>query len=335
MIPRIAITPGEPAGVGPELLLQLAASRSPEGRAAARWIAVADPALLAERARVHASSLVIREDDGAACVDEPGVLTVAPTALGASSRPGELDPRNARYVLDCLDLAIDGCLGGRFDALATGPVHKAVIADSGVPFTGHTEYLATRTGARDVLMVLAADALRVALVTTHLPLAKVAAQITTERVARSLELLIEGLRTRFGIAAPRILVAGLNPHAGEGGHLGREEIEVIGPVCEAARARGESVLGPLPADTLFTPSQLAGADGVLAMYHDQGLPVLKHVGFGRAINVTFGLPIVRSSVDHGTALDLAGSGRADPGSFAAAIEAAVAMAGRRHEAEPR
>jgi 4-hydroxythreonine-4-phosphate dehydrogenase len=326
MTARIAITTGEPAGIGPELVVRLA-----QRSRAARWFAVGDPELLRERAAALGVPLAVVDADDPAVEDAPGTVRVVPAALRAPVEAGVLEPANAAYVLETLDLAIDGCLARRFDAMVTAPVHKAVIAGTGVPFTGHTEYLAERTGTEDVLMVLAAGSLRVALVTTHLPLAEVPAAITAPRVARTLELLREGLATRYGIARPRILVAGLNPHAGEDGLLGREELDVIGPVCEAARAAGVDVVGPLPADTLFTPPRLAEADGVLAMYHDQGLPVLKHAGFGKAVNVTFGLPIIRTSVDHGTALDIAGTGRADAGSLLAALEAAEAMAAGSRE----
>ena len=327
MTARLAITPGEPAGIGPELVVQLA-----QRPRAASWVAVADPALLRARAAHLGLDLELLPDEASGPgTDAPGTLRVRPVALARPSEPGRPDPANAAYVLATLDAAVDGCLAGDFDALVTGPVHKAVIAGSGVPFTGHTEYLAARTGAPAVLMVLVADALRVALVTTHVSLAEVPSRITAARVRSTLELFLAGLSERFGIERPRVLVAGLNPHAGEDGLLGREEIEVIYPVCEAVRAAGANVVGPLPADTLFTPDRLAGADGVLAMYHDQGLPVLKHAGFGRAVNVTFGLPIVRTSVDHGTALDIAGTGRADAGSLAEALAAAETMALRSRE----
>jgi 4-hydroxythreonine-4-phosphate dehydrogenase len=228
-------------------------------------------------------------------------------------------------VLDTLDRAIDGCLGGAFDAMVTAPVHKGIINDAGFAFTGHTEYLEVRTGAPQVVMMLAGGGLRVALATTHLALADVPRAINREGLARVLRVLDADLRARFGIARPRIVVAGLNPHSGESGHLGREEIEVIGPVLEALRAQGLDLIGPLPADTLFNPAQLKGVDAVLAMYHDQGLPVLKYASFGQGVNITLGLPIVRTSVDHGTALDLAGSGRADASSLAEAIDVALAM----------
>ncbi|HSG89276.1 MAG TPA: 4-hydroxythreonine-4-phosphate dehydrogenase PdxA [Pseudomonadales bacterium] len=327
MSARLVITAGEPAGIGPELLARLA-----QVAHATRWVVATDAGLLAERASATGVDLRLQPfdpaDDGP---DKPGTLRVLHVPLAVPSKAGVLDARNAPHVLTLLERAVDGCLDGTFDAMVTAPVHKGVIADAGTPFTGHTEFLAQRTHARAVLMVLTADRLRVALVTTHLPLAQVPAAITRPRVTGALELLIDGLRERYGIDAPRILVAGLNPHAGEGGHLGREEIDVITPVCERFRERGIDVRGPLPADTLFTPDRLADADAVLAMYHDQGLPVLKHAGFGRAVNVTFGLPIIRTSVDHGTALDIAGTGRADAGSLLAAIEAAEQMALRRRE----
>jgi len=246
--------------------------------------------------------------------------------LAAPVEPGRLETPNARYVLTTLATACDGCLDGRYAAMVTAPVHKGIINDAGLPFSGHTEFLAERCGAEPVMM-LAAPGLRVALATTHLPLAAVPAAITRERLTRVLTILADGLRTRFHLPHPRILVCGLNPHAGEGGHLGHEEQKVIGPVLDGLRDRGLDLIGPLPADTAFVPRQLAAADAVLAMYHDQGLPVLKHLGFGRAVNVTLGLPIIRSSVDHGTALDLAGTGRIDVGSLEAALALALEMAG--------
>jgi 4-hydroxythreonine-4-phosphate dehydrogenase len=309
----LAVTPGEPAGIGPDLVVALAQAQRPEP-----WIAIGDRGLLERRARRLGMPLTTDADvhcpSGA-----PGALTVRHVPLAAEETPGVLNPANAGYVLRTLELAADGCLDGTYSGVVTGPVQKSVINDAGMPFSGHTEYFCERAGADDVLMLLVADNLRVALVTTHLALAAVPAAITAAAVARKLSLLLTGLRQRFDIAEPRVLVAGLNPHAGEGGHLGREEIDVIAPVCESFRAAGERVLGPLPADTLFTPRWLADADAVLAMYHDQGLPVLKHVGFGHAVNVTLGLPFVRTSVDHGTALDIAGSGTADTGSLRAAL----------------
>jgi 4-hydroxythreonine-4-phosphate dehydrogenase len=246
--------------------------------------------------------------------------------LAAPRVAGKLDPRNSRYVLAVLDRAIQGCLAGEYDAMVTAPVQKSVINDAGIPFTGHTEYLAERCGGARVVMMLVGGGLRVALATTHLPLAEVPRAITKQGLIDVLKVVDSDLRKRFKIPAPRILVAGLNPHSGESGHLGREEIEVITPAIEAARAAGINARGPIPADTLFVPERLREADCALALYHDQGLPVLKYASFGRGVNVTLGLPFVRTSVDHGTALDLAGTGRADPGSLIEAIELALELA---------
>jgi 4-hydroxythreonine-4-phosphate dehydrogenase len=321
----LALTPGEPAGIGPELLAGLAARGG-----AARLVAIADPELLAARAAGLGLALRILPPDAA---DAPaGTLRVQPVPLAAPSAPGRLDTRNAAYVLETLRQAVAGCLDGRFAGLVTGPVHKGVINEAGVPFSGHTGFLAEATGTPRVVMMLATPGLRVALATTHLPLAAVPGAIRAEPLTATLRILHGALRERFGIADPHILVAGLNPHAGEGGHLGREEIEVIEPCLARLRAEGMRLDGPLPADTLFTPARLKDADAVLAMYHDQGLPVLKYAGFGHAVNITLGLPIVRTSVDHGTALDLAGTGRADDGSLRFAIETATLMAGTEHAA---
>ena len=317
----LALTTGEPAGIGPDLAIMWAQ----DARDVA-VVALADPALLVERARQLGLTLKT--------VSYPGVVTCAAGELSVESIrvardvvAGQLDIANVPYVIDTLATATDGCLEGRFAGLITGPVQKSIVNDAGVSFSGHTEFLAERCSCATVVMLLVAGSLRVALATTHVPLADVPGLITRERLTRVLNVLLNDLTLRFGIAQPRVLVAGLNPHAGEGGHLGREEIEVIAPVCEAFAARG--VVGPLPADTLFTQRLLAGADAVLAMYHDQGLPVLKHVGFGSAVNVTLGLPIVRTSVDHGTALDLAGRGGVDAGSFIAAVELAAKLAAKR------
>ena len=255
-----------------------------------------------------------------------GSLYVWDTALAAAVVPGELNKANAAYVLHTLTRAGQGCLDGHFAGMITAPVHKGVINEAGIAFSGHTEFLAELTHTEQVVMMLATHGLRVALVTTHLPLKDVAAAITPERLSRVTRILAHDLRTKFGIAQPRILVCGLNPHAGEGGHLGREEIEVIEPALQQLRGEGIDLIGPLPADTLFTPKHLEHCDAVLAMYHDQGLPVLKYEGFGAAVNVTLGLPIIRTSVDHGTALDLAGSGRIDSGSLQVALQTAYQMA---------
>ena len=322
-MPRLLLTPGEPAGIGPDLTVSLA--QQPLDAALA---AVGDPDLLLARARQLGLPLRIRIlDPGAAPQPhQAGELQVLRVPLDDAVTPGRLDPRNAAYVLETLRLAATQVLAGAADALVTAPVQKSVINDAGIPFTGHTEFLAALCHAPTPVMMLVAGQLRVALATTHLPLREVPAAISRDGLEAVLRVLHRDLRRCFGIAAPRILVCGLNPHAGEGGHLGREEIEVIGPVLDALRAEGMRLIGPLPADTLFTPRQLAEGDAVLAMYHDQGLPVLKHAGFGEAVNVTLGLPIIRTSVDHGTALDLAGSGRAEAGSLEAAVRLALELA---------
>ena len=323
-VARIALTAGEPAGIGPDLVLDLARSDWP-----VELVVLADRELLLQRAAQLGHSIQIE----ACAPGEParrsraGQLRVLNQPLAVPPVPGQPDSRNARAVLASLDRACDGCLAGEFAAMVTGPLNKAVINDGGVAFSGHTEYLAARCQADQPVMLLVADDLRVALVTTHLALRDVPAQITTQRVVRVAHTLAHGLRRGFGFPRPRIMVLGLNPHAGESGHLGREEIEVIEPACRSLREAGLEIIGPLPADTAFTPPQLARADAVLAMYHDQGLTVLKHRGFGHAVNVTLGLPIIRTSVDHGTAVELAGSGRADSGSFFAAVELAVRMSG--------
>lgn len=326
----IAITTGEPAGVGPELCVMLAAQR----RWPLRLVLVGDRDLLAARAGALGPHVALRDYDAAAGKRQPlpGTIEVLHLPLAAPCHPGTLDASNARYVLSLLDRAIAGCMSGEFAAMVTAPVHKGIINDAGIAFTGHTEYLAEKTATPRVVMLLAAATnagpLRVALATTHLALKDVPTVITRESLAQTLRIVDADLRRRFGIAAPRILVAGLNPHAGEGGHLGHEEIDVIAPVLDQLRGEGLDLIGPLPADTLFTPAQLARGDCVLAMYHDQGLPVLKYAGFGHGVNITLGLPLIRTSVDHGTALDLAGSGKADPGSLVVAVDAAVEMAAR-------
>ncbi|SMF52286.1 4-hydroxythreonine-4-phosphate dehydrogenase PdxA [Pseudogulbenkiania subflava] len=320
--PVIAITAGEPAGIGPELVLRLA-----EAPGASRRVVIADRTLLAERARLLGLALTLA-DYRRETAPTPGTLEVLHVPLAAPSRPGVLDAANGRYVLATLDAAIAGCVSGEFAAMVTAPVHKGVINDAGVPFSGHTEYLAEQTRTPRVVMMLVGGGMRVALATTHLPLRAVPDALTPALLTEVLQILHADLVGKFGIAAPRILVAGLNPHAGEGGHLGREEIEVIEPVLATLRAGGMNLIGPLPADTLFNPDKLTQADAVLAMYHDQGLPVLKHASFGQGVNVTLGLPIIRTSVDHGTALDLAGSGRADPGSLFEALALAETLAAR-------
>ena len=317
--PRLIVTSGEPAGIGPDLCLQIA-----QRDWTCELIVAADADLLQERAqRLQLPLRIERHDLPQNVPARAGILRVLHHPVTAAVRAGQLDVANARYVLGLLDLAADGCLRGDFDAMVTAPVQKSIINDAGIPFSGHTEYLAERTGAPLPVMMLACPTLRVALVTTHLPLNAVSAAITPALLEQVLRILDHDLRRRFHLAAPRILVCGLNPHAGESGHLGREEIEVISPVLTALRREGLQLIGPVPADTAFTPHQLQQADAVLAMYHDQGLPVLKYAGFGDAVNVTLGLPIVRTSVDHGTALALAGTGKADSGSLAAAIAMAI------------
>jgi 4-hydroxythreonine-4-phosphate dehydrogenase len=318
-LPVIAVTSGEPAGIGPDICLALAAQRPP-----CRTVVLGDRALLAARAESLGLALRLRAYD-ARRAPAAGEIEVLHLPLAAPVTAGRLDPANSAYVLAMLDRAVAGCGDGSFAAMVTAPVHKGVINDAGVPFTGHTEYLAALTSTPRVVMMLAGGGLRVALATTHLALAEVARAITRESLEATLRVLHRSLQQRFGMAAPRILVAGLNPHAGESGHLGREEIEVVAPVLQRLRLAGMHLEGPLPADTLFTPQVLARGDCVLAMYHDQGLPVLKYASFGKGVNVTLGLPIVRTSVDHGTALDLAGSGKADAGSLLAALEMALEM----------
>lgn len=320
--PRIVLTSGEPAGIGPELCLAVARQAFP-----CELVCLCDRDLLAQRARELGWPIRLREyDSRAPTLHELNTLTVLHQPLGTASNPGQLDTRNAAYVLGLLDRAIEGTLSREFAAMVTAPVHKGVINDAGVRFTGHTEYLAQRTSSPLPVMLLASPAMRVALATTHLPLKAVSAAITVDSLLAIATVLDNDLRKWWAIPAPRIAVCGLNPHAGEGGYLGDEEINVIGPAIEQMRARGIRATGPLPADTAFVPRALASCDAVLAMYHDQGLPVIKHAGFDRAVNITLGLPILRTSVDHGTALDLAGTGRADAGSLAAAIGLAAQIA---------
>jgi 4-hydroxythreonine-4-phosphate dehydrogenase len=319
---RIVITSGEPAGIGPDLCLKIAQRDWP-----CDLVCAADAALLADRAQQIGVEIAISpyHAQSPRAPARAGTLRVCSEKLDAPVEAGRLDSRNAKYVLRLLERALAGCLNSEFDAMVTAPVQKSVIADAGIRFMGHTEFLAERTGAPHPVMMLVADRLRVALATTHVPLAAVSRALDTGRLVRVMAVIDADLRARFGFARPRILVCGLNPHAGESGHLGREEIEIIAPAVEEARRQGIDATGPTPADTAFTPRSLAGADVVLAMYHDQGLPVLKYAGFGTAVNVTLGLTIIRTSVDHGTALTLAGSGQADESSLAAALEQALAL----------
>lgn len=321
-VPRIALTAGEPAGIGPDLCIQLAQQDLP-----CEVIVIASPQLLEERAGQLGLPLQIKEFDSTlpAVAQTAGCLTVLPVDLAEPVQCGQLNSANSRYVLKTITKATKGCMDVVFDAMVTGPVHKGIVNDAGLPFTGHTEFIAGITGGYPVMM-LATPGLRVALATTHLPLSEVSQAITHTRLRTVVRILNQELRSRFGIAHPKILVCGLNPHAGENGYLGREEIDIIEPVLDSFRKQGLDLHGPLPADTLFTDKYLATADAVLAMYHDQGLPVLKHMGFGRAVNITLGLPIIRTSVDHGTALDLAGSGKADLGSLQFALQTALTMA---------
>jgi 4-hydroxythreonine-4-phosphate dehydrogenase len=323
-LPRLAITLGEPAGIGPELVAELAHSDI-----AADLIAIGDAQALHAAAASRGLTLALSEDDGRPLIRRAaGSLRTVTIEAAAAVVPGKLDRANAGYVLSTLARASDGCMAGEFDAVVTAPVQKSIINDAGIPFSGHTEYFALRANA-EVVMMLAAGDLRVALATTHLPLAAVPAAITRASLETTLRILRADLVRKFGFAEPRILVLGLNPHAGEGGHLGREEIEIIQPLLADLREEGFRLTGPLPADTAFLPGPLSQADAVLAMYHDQGLPVLKALGFGNAVNLTLGLPFVRTSVDHGTALDLAGRGVADAGSLLAATRLALDLAERR------
>ncbi|MDW8844712.1 4-hydroxythreonine-4-phosphate dehydrogenase PdxA [Erwinia sp. MMLR14_017] len=319
---RVAITPGEPAGIGPDVTLQLAQRDWP-----VELVVCADPALLRERAAKLGLPLTLKEYQPglAAQPQKAGTLTVLPLSTPQPVKAGELCVANSHYVLETLTRACDGCLNGEFAALITGPVHKGVINDAGIPFSGHTEFFADRSQCERVVMMLATEELRVALATTHLPLKAVSDAITRESLHEVIAILHADLQSKFGLASPHIFVCGLNPHAGEGGHMGREEIDVIIPALNELRQQGMQLTGPLPADTLFQPKYLQHADAVLAMYHDQGLPVLKYQGFGRAVNITLGLPFIRTSVDHGTALELAGQGNADAGSFITALNLAITM----------
>jgi len=358
--PTIAVTPGEPAGIGPDLAVKLAHQRL-TNEAPYRLVLVADPELLIQRA----NSLGLKADLPIWSGDIDTPVSVLAVKMAAPVTPGRLDPDNSAYVIDTLKQAVDGCMDGTFDALVTGPVHKGIINEAGIPFTGHTEYLAQQCGVENVVMMLVTEktkttlrvgrsrrprqllpalryllrpcsrasrdtnvSLRVGLATTHLALKDVSAAITQQSLEQTIRILNEDLMNRFGIKQPRILVCGLNPHAGESGYLGREEIEVITPVVDRLKQEGLNLIGPVPADSAFTPPMLAQADVVLAMYHDQGLPVLKHAGFGQAVNVTLGLPIIRTSVDHGTALELAGSGNINSGSIDAAIHLACKLVGK-------
>jgi 4-hydroxythreonine-4-phosphate dehydrogenase len=321
--PRLILTCGEPAGIGPDLCIDIAGRAWP-----CELVVAGDTEVLQARARQLRKPLTLLpySDVTDSAPHRAGTLRVLHLPVAATVRPGQLDRANARHVLALLDRAVDGCMAGEFAAMVTAPVQKSVINDAGVAFSGHTEYLAQRTGGAHPVMMLANGSLRVALATTHLPLRDVSAAITGELLQQVLHIVDRDLRSRFAIPAPRILVCGLNPHAGEAGHLGREEIEIIAPALDTLRRTGMQLIGPAPADTAFTARMLQQADAVLAMYHDQGLPVIKYAGFESAVNVTLGLPIIRTSVDHGTALSLAGTGKAGAGSLVAAIELALELA---------
>ncbi|MDP5207397.1 4-hydroxythreonine-4-phosphate dehydrogenase PdxA [Alishewanella sp. SMS8] len=322
---RIAITPGEPAGIGPDLVLALTRQDWP-----VELVVCANAKLMQERAASLGLpvQLLPYQASAAPQPQRAGTLTIAEFALAEPVIPGQLNAANGSYVIDTLRAAGDMVLSAEAAAIVTGPVHKGIINRAGIPFSGHTEFFAQQSNTPYVVMMLATEGLRVALATTHIPLAYVAKAITRERLHKVITILHEDLQQKFGIAEPRIYVCGLNPHAGEDGHLGREEIEVITPALEELRAQGMHLIGPLPADTLFQPKYLNEADAVLAMYHDQGLPVLKYKGFGRSVNISLGLPLIRTSVDHGTALDLAATGKADPGSLFHAVTQAIQLAQR-------
>ncbi|CAH0532566.1 4-hydroxythreonine-4-phosphate dehydrogenase [Vibrio stylophorae] len=319
---RIVVTAGEPAGIGPDLMITMGQHSWPH-----QLVVCADKTLLAERAKSLGLTIQLKDYDSnvPASASQAGELVVAHVPLASPAIAGKLNEANGRYVLDTLAYAAQGCLSGEFAAVVTGPVHKGVINRAGVPFSGHTEFFQEQAGVHKVVMMLATEGLRVALATTHLPLKDISDAITQASLTEVIEILEQDLKRKFGIAVPKVLVAGLNPHAGEDGCLGREEIDTITPVLDTLRGRGMNLIGPLPADTLFQPKYLADADAVLAMYHDQGLPVLKYKGFGNAVNITLGLPFIRTSVDHGTALDLAGTGNADTGSLWTALAYAQHM----------
>lgn len=322
MTKRIAITPGEPSGIGPDLAITIAQQAWP-----IQLVVVASKALLLERAKQLnlPITLVDYDANSKATPQEAGCLTVLDIPLAQPCIAGALDTNNGAYVVETLKVASEKNMSGEFDAIVTGPVNKGLINKAGISFSGHTEYFAHQANCSDVVMMLATEGLRVALVTTHIPLAYVSKAITYERLQKVSRILHEDLKTKFGIASPRIYACGINPHAGEDGHLGREEIDTMIPAFEELRAEGIDIIGPLPADTIFQEKYLADADAILSMYHDQGLPVLKYKGFGASVNITLGLPFIRTSVDHGTALDLAGTGKADSGSMIEALKSAISL----------
>ncbi|MCY7294442.1 4-hydroxythreonine-4-phosphate dehydrogenase PdxA [Alteromonas sp. a30] len=322
---KLAITPGEPAGIGPDLIIQLAQEKWD-----AQLVVFADREMLQQRAQILGFPLTLLDyHPETKALQEAGQLYISHIPVQTQVSPGDLNAENGHYVVETLKQASESNMSGEFDAVVTGPVHKGIINQAGVSFSGHTEYFALQANCSDVVMMLATEGLRVALVTTHIPLAYVNKAITQERLDKVITILHHDLKTKFGITNPRIYVCGLNPHAGENGHLGREEIEVISPTLALLREKGLDLVGPLPADTIFQKKYLDDADAVLTMYHDQGLPVLKYKGFGASVNITLGLPFIRTSVDHGTALDLAGTGNIDKGSFRIAIEEAIKLASTR------
>lgn len=323
MTKRIAITPGEPAGIGPDLAITIAQQTWP-----VQVVVVASKELLKQRAlRLNLPiELLDYDEKSAAKPQQAGTLTVLDVPLAQTCVIGELNSDNGAYVVETLTIASDKNMSGEFDAIVTGPVNKGLINKSGIPFSGHTEFFANQANCSDVVMMLATKGLRVALVTTHIPLAYVAKAITFERLQKVTRILYKDLQSKFGIASPKIYACGLNPHAGEDGHLGREEIEIMTPAFAELKAEGMDIIGPLPADTIFQEKYLQDADAILAMYHDQGLPVLKYKGFGSSVNITLGLPFIRTSVDHGTALELAGTGNADSGSMIEAMKNAINLA---------
>lgn len=324
---KIAVTPGEPAGIGPDLVIQLAQQAWP-----AQVVVFADQQMLLDRAKHLGLPLVLTPYDAKSeRVQEVGELYVVHIPVAANVKMGELNSENGHYVVETLRQACKKNIDGEFDAVVTGPVHKGIINQAGISFSGHTEFFAYESNTNDVVMMLSTEGLRVVLATTHIPLAYVAKAITRERLHKVIHIVHTDMKLKFGVEQPHIFVCGLNPHAGENGHLGREEIDTIIPALEGLREEGIKITGPLPADTMFQPKYMEQADCILAMYHDQGLPVLKHKGFGRSVNITLGLPFIRTSVDHGTALDLAGSGKADKGSFEFAMNKAIKLANRKND----
>lgn len=326
-IPRILITPGEPAGIGPDIVAELAQQAWP-----AELVVITDSEMLLARAKQINLPLKLIDVSLSKppVAHTPGTLKIIPVKLPAPCTPGKLNIANADFVIKCLNLATDLCLENKAEALVTGPVQKSVLNEAGVAFTGHTEFLAARCQASQVLMLFVVDSLKVALLTTHLPLSQVPQAVTQKKLIETIRLLNNELKKRFGIKQPAILVSGLNPHAGEQGHLGREEIDIIEPTLTLLRNENIHVTGPLPADTLFTQKYLSTADAILAMYHDQALPVVKNIGFDRAVNVTLGLPMIRTSVDHGTALDIAGNKKANAGSMQEAVKLAITLSSQCH-----